>query len=224
MILLIDKPKGWTSADVVAVVKKTLHEKTGHGGTLDPNATGLLIIGTGKDTKKLGEITKNTNKTYEAEIILGESRTTDDVEGEVLETQSDSTITVGMTEIKNILKTFEGEQMQMPPQYSAIKIAGKKSYDQARKGIEVKLEPRKITIFSIILVEYNYPVLKIICEVTSGTYIRSLARDIGEKLKTGAYLNELRRTKVGEFLVEKSISPQELTQMPQLKHMQQKRL
>lgn len=214
MILLIDKPKGWTSFDVVAKVRGILHEKkVGHGGTLDPNATGLLIIGTGADTKKLGEITKNQNKTYEAEIILGENRDTDDVEGKTTRfAEENGTIPV-KKEIEKILKTFEGERLQMPPQFSAIKINGKKSYDQARKGINVELVPRKVFIYKISLVGYEYPVLKIICEVSSGTYIRSIARDLGEKLGTGGYLNELRRTRVGEYLVEKAIT---LSELPQL--------
>src|SRR6266852_2752745 len=206
MILLIDKPKGWTSADVVAVVKRTLHEKTGHGGTLDPNATGLLIIGTGNDTKKLGEITRNTKKTYEAEIILGETRDTDYVEWKITPSLRDpSTRRLAQDDIVHVLKEFIGEQMQMPPQYSAIKLKGKKAYEMATKGISVSLSLRNITIYSIKLVSYEYPVLKIICEVSSGTYIRSIARDLGEKLGTGAYLNELQRTKVGEYLVEKAI-------------------
>lgn len=213
MILLIDKPKGWTSFDVVAKVRGILKEKkVGHGGTLDPNATGLLIIGTGADTKKLGEITKNQNKTYEAEIILGAISTTDDIDGEITSFTEQEIEKPVKEKIEEVLRSFEGEQLQMPPQYSAIKINGKKSYDQARKGIKVELTPRKINIYSIKLVDYKYPVLKIICEVSSGTYIRSLAKDIGEKLKTGAYLNELRRTKVGEYLVQKAVSLQELHQ------------
>ncbi len=209
MILLIDKPKGWTSFDVVAKVRGILHEKkVGHGGTLDPNATGLLIVGTGADTKKLGEITKNQNKTYEAEIILGENRDTEDVEGKT--TSKNEDIIPTTDQVSEIIKTFVGEIDQIPPAYSAIKIKGKKSYDQARKGISVKLEPRKINIYSIDLVSYEYPVLKIICEVSSGTYIRSLARDIGGKLGTGAYLNELRRTRVGEYQVQKAINLSEL--------------
>ncbi len=212
MILLIDKQKGWTSFDVVAKVRGILHEKkVGHAGTLDPNATGLLIIGTGADTKKLGEITKNTRKTYDAEIILGATSTTDDVDGII--TAKDSPTLVGVAEIKKVLKQFEGEQMQIPPQYSAIKIKGKKSYDQARKGIEVKLEPRAVNIYKIELVKYEYPTIKITCEVSPGTYIRSLARDIGQKLITGAYLKELRRTRVGEYTVQKAVSLQQLQQM-----------
>jgi tRNA pseudouridine55 synthase len=209
MILLIDKPKGWTSHDVVAKTRNILKEKrVGHAGTLDPNATGLLILGTGTDTKKLGEITKNTTKTYEAEIILGKTTTTDDVDGDVVSINDQ--IIPTETDIKEVLKTFIGQIEQIPPAFSAIKINGKKAYEMARKGKEVKLEPRKVTINSIEFVDYKYPILKITCEVSAGTYIRSLAKDIGEKLKTGAFLNELRRTKVGEYQVEKAITLQEL--------------
>ncbi len=208
MILLIDKQKGWTSADVVAVVKKTLHEKTGHGGTLDPNATGLLIIGTGVDTKSLGVITKNTTKTYEAEVFLGETRDTEDIEGKI--TSKNDQIIPTIDQVSIVIKSFTGEIEQIPPTFSAIKLHGKKAYELARKGIEQKMEPRKVTIYKIDLISYKYPVLKISCEVSSGTYIRSLARDIGEKLGTGAYLNELRRTRVGEYLVQKAISLSEL--------------
>ncbi len=212
MILLVDKPKGWTSFDVVARVRGILHEKkVGHAGTLDPNATGLLIIGTGTDTKKLGEITKNTTKTYQAEIFLGETRDTEDVEGKI--TSKNDQIIPSLDQIKTVIKSFVGSIEQIPPAFSAIKINGKKSYDQARKGIEVKLEPRKVTIHSIKLKNYQYPILKIECEVSSGTYIRSLARDIGNKLEVGAFLNELRRIKVGEYSVQKAIS---LSELPQL--------
>lgn len=216
MIFLIDKPKGWTSFDVVAKLRGILHEKKiGHAGTLDPNATGLLIVGTGADTKKLGEITKNTKKTYEAEIVLGETRDTDDVEGTITRFAEQNVKKPEKNKIQKILEQFEGEQMQVPPQYSAIKLKGKKAYDLARKGKTFELEPRKINIYKIELVQFNYPILKIKCEVSSGTYIRSLARDIGEKLSTGAYLNELRRTKVGEYSVGKAISLQELQKKQQ---------
>ncbi|HSW89376.1 MAG TPA: tRNA pseudouridine(55) synthase TruB, partial [Patescibacteria group bacterium] len=148
MILLIDKEKGWTSHDVVAKLRGILHErKIGHAGTLDPNATGLLVVGTGIDTKKLGEITKNTNKTYEAEIILGKISTTDDVDGEV--SVFNDQIIPTESEIKNVLTHFVGSIEQIPPAFSAIKINGKKSYELARKGKEVKLEPRKVKIHNI---------------------------------------------------------------------------
>jgi tRNA pseudouridine55 synthase len=217
MILLIDKPKGWTSFDVVAKVRGILHdpssprqEKVGHAGTLDPNATGLLIIGTGADTKKLGSLTTNTTKTYEAEIFLGATSDTGDIDGVITQRDSSTTLRMTESEIKKILKGFEGEQMQMPPKYSAIKMKGKKAYELARKGTEFKLEPRSINIHEIKLISYEYPLLKIICEVSSGTYIRSLAYDIGEKLGLGAYLLNLRRTHIGEYSVQKAISLQEL--------------
>lgn len=213
MILLIDKPKGWTSFDVVAKTRGILKEKkVGHAGTLDPNATGLLIIGTGTDTKKLGALTTNTKKTYEAEIILGAISDTLDVDGTITRFPK-QIVEPKEQEVKQTLITFIGEQMQMPPQYSAIKIKGKKSYDLARQGKEVKLGLRKINIYKINFIDYSYPILKITCEVSSGTYIRSLARDIGEKLKTGAYLTNLRRTQVGEYKVQKAVSLQELQQM-----------
>ncbi len=209
-----------TSADVVAIVKKTLlrqgfgeARKTGHGGTLDPNATGLLIIGTGNDTKKLGEITKNTTKTYEAEVFLGETRDTEDVEGKI--TSKNEDIIPTMDQVNTVIMSFIGEIEQIPPTFSAIKHNGKKAYELARKGIEQKMEPRKVTIYKIDLISYKYPVLKFSCEVSSGTYIRSLARDIGEKLSTGAYLNELRRTQVGEYLVQKAVNLSELQRQQQ---------
>ncbi len=202
MLLLIDKPKGITSHDVVDQLRKITGERrVGHAGTLDPNATGLLIVGVGREsTKKLGEITKNTTKTYEAEITLGATSDTDDAEGKILSNKV--TKRLSDEDIKKILRQFEGEQMQIPPIYSAIKLKGKKAYELARKGKEVILEPRKITIHSIKLDEYNFPMLKITCEVSSGTYIRALARDIGKSLGTGAYLSELRRTKIGEFDIQ----------------------
>ena len=202
MLLLIDKPKGITSHDVVDRLRRITGERRiGHAGTLDPNATGLLIVGVGREsTKKLGEITKNTTKTYEAEITLGATSDTDDAEGKILSNKV--TKRLSDEDIKKILRQFEGEQMQIPPIYSAIKLKGKKAYELARKGKEVILEPRKITIHSIKLDEYNFPMLKITCEVSSGTYIRALARDIGKSLGTGAYLSELRRTKIGEFDIQ----------------------
>jgi tRNA pseudouridine55 synthase len=214
MILLIDKPKGWTSHDVVAKIRSVLKEKkVGHAGTLDPNATGLLVIGTGQDTKKLQEITKNTTKIYEAELVLGKISTTDDVEGEI--SIFNDQIIPSENAIRDVLKEFIGNYEQIPPSYSAIKIKGRKAYELARKGKDFKLPARNVKIHSIRMSEYKYPKLKIICEVGSGTYIRSLARDIGQKLKTGAFLNELRRLKIGEYTVRKAINPLQLRRTPQ---------
>jgi tRNA pseudouridine55 synthase len=210
MFLLIDKPKGITSHDVVDEVRKITGERrVGHGGTLDPNATGLLVVGVGREsTKGLSEIAQHTKKTYEAEIFLGETRDTDDVEGKVLSHNIDVIPSDG--NVQDVIQSFIGEQMQMPPSYSAIKLRGKKAYELARSGKEVILEPRRVTIYSIELIDYSYPLLKMTVEVSSGTYIRSLARDIGEKLGVGAYLKNLRRTKIGKFSVEQAKTLEEL--------------
>jgi tRNA pseudouridine55 synthase len=206
MFLLIDKPKGMTSHDVIDSVRKITGErKVGHAGTLDPNATGLLIVAIGREaTKKLGRIAKDTKKTYVAEIFLGEERETDDAEGKILkQVQNDKGFTKKI--IKEILKSFEGKQEQIPPLYSAIKIKGRKAYELARKGKKVRLEPRKIMIHSIKLIDYKYPRLKIEVNVSAGTYIRALARDIGRKLGCGAYLKNLKRIRIGRFDIKNAV-------------------
>lgn len=205
MFLLIDKPKGMTSHDVVNKIRKlTGVKRVGHGGTLDPNATGLLVIGIGREsTKKLGNILLKTEKTYEGEIILGEERTTDDIKGMVVD--ENKSITPSKSEVLKCIKDFEGAIKQSPPQYSAVKVKGKKSYELARKGRRVNLDKREIFVKKLNLIQYDYPVLKVLAEVSSGTYIRSLARDIGRKLKTFAYLNNLRRIKVGNFAVKDAV-------------------
>jgi tRNA pseudouridine55 synthase len=207
MFLLINKPKVLTSHDVVDRVRRITGERrVGHGGTLDPNATGRLIVGVGREsTKKLDKFSKGV-KTYEAEIVLGEERDTDDAEGNILEFKSRRLGTdVEQEEVENVLKSFLGEQEQVPPIFSAIKIGGKKSYDLARRGKKVELKKRKITVYSIKLVYYKYPVLKITAEVSGGTYIRSIARDVGQKLLTGAFLNNLKRTKIGSLELKNAV-------------------
>lgn len=201
MFLLIDKPKGMTSHDVVDCVRKITGEKrVGHGGTLDPNATGLLIVGVGREaTKKLAEIAQNTKKTYEAEIVLGETRDTDDAEGKII-SQSLS-LKKKSEEVERVVNSFLGEQEQIPPAYSAIKLKGKKAYELARRGEIPELKPRTITVYEIEVNGYEWPILKITLTVSSGTYIRAIARDIGEKLGSGAYLQNLRRTQIGEYSV-----------------------
>lgn len=205
MFLLIDKPKEITSHDVIDKVRKVTGEtKVGHAGTLDPKATGLLIIGIGREsTKKLGKLTKDTRKTYTAEIYLGEERNTDDSEGMVI-SKAKGVLAPGEKEIRLILLSFLGEQKQAPPIFSAIKVGGKKSYNLARKGKKVNLGTRDISIHSIKLLAYKYPLLKIVTTVSSGTYVRALARDVGKKIGCGAYLRNLRREAIGEYLVEKS--------------------
>jgi tRNA pseudouridine55 synthase len=227
--LLVNKPSGMTSHDVVAVARRMLGiKKIGHAGTLDPMATGLLILGVGKATKKLGNII-GLPKTYTAEIALGATSTTDDAEG-TLDTFTTPT-KVGVqnvdsrirgngvlleipsnTKIESCLKKFIGEQQQTPPQFSAIKINGQRAYKKARQGETVDLKPRTITIYDIKLVSYRYPLITIETSVSSGTYIRSLARDIGQALGTGAYLSKLERTSIGEFKLADAINLKEISE------------
>lgn len=209
-ILLINKPKGWTSHDIVAKVRGVLKKelgvkkvKVGHAGTLDPLATGLLIILVGNYCKRANEFLK-LDKTYEIEIMLGQTSTTDDGEGEKTHI-SDSRPTD--KQVKEALNLFIGAIKQVPPQFSAIKVGGKRAYHQARSGKKVDLEPRSVTIHSINNIEYEYPHIRFSVDVSSGTYIRSLARDIGRKLGTGAYMSNLKRTKIDKYLLANSISP-----------------
>ena len=211
-ILLVDKPAGWTSFDVVAKVRGQLKAqyaargekptkrqlKVGHAGTLDPFATGLLVLLLGDATKKADEFLK-LDKVYEATITLGATSTTGDPEGQV--TSSKEKV-VSSKEIEAVLKKFVGEIQQRPPIFSAIKINGKRAYKLARDGKEVEIPLRNVTIYSIELIDYTYPELKIRTHVSSGTYIRSLAVDIGEALGTGAYCSQLRRTKITEWSVD----------------------
>lgn len=212
MFILIDKPKGMTSHDVIDEVRKVTGEKkVGHAGTLDPNATGLLIVGVGREsTKKLGTLTTSTNKEYEAQLFLGKETDTDDAEGVVI-SKSKGVLPPSESEIRDLIETFKGKQEQIPPIYSAIKMKGKKAYIEARKGKQIKMKARKIEIYSIKLLDYKYPFLNIYVEVSSGTYVRALARDIGKKLGCGAYLNNLVRTVVGEYSIENAVKLDYLT-------------
>jgi tRNA pseudouridine55 synthase len=202
-LLLIDKPAGWTSHDVVARIRSVIRTQTGqktkvgHTGTLDPFATGLLVLVVGGYTKKAGEFSK-LDKTYEAEITLGATSSTGDIEGEI--TPKSGQVPSKMT-LQAILSRFEGEISQIPHKYSAVKVGGQRAYKMARAGKEVKLEPREVTIYSFELLSYEYPKVKTRTKVSSGTYIRSLAEDIGEALGTGAYLSALRRTTVGNYRI-----------------------
>ena len=212
MFLFVDKPKGMTSHDVVDEVRIITGEsKVGHAGTLDPNATGLLILGIGRpSTKKLGDVSKNTRKKYEAEIYLGEERDTDDTEGITI-SKAKGFLPPTESEIRLILATFLGKQKQIPPAHSAIKVKGKKAYQLARKGKALNLKPRKVQIYSIKFLSYQFPILKIETQVSSGTYIRSLARDIGKRVGCGAYLTELKRTQIGKHSIENSTTLAVLT-------------
>ncbi len=203
-IVTINKPKGPTSHDIVDQVRRLTGERrVGHAGTLDPLASGVLVVAIGREnTKKINEIVK-TEKEYVAKIKLGETSNTDDEEGEkvkILNVKGKS-----IEDIKQIFGGFVGEIKQVPPVFSAIKLKGKKSYELARKGKAVALEPRKVLIKQIELLEYEWPYLEIKVVCGPGVYIRALARDIGEKLKTGAYLAELQRTRVGDYTIEQAI-------------------
>ena len=200
-IVLIDKPTGMTSFGVVARVRRVLTEqagrkvKVGHTGTLDPFATGLMILVTGKKCREAEHYTK-LDKWYEAQIVLGQTSSTGDPEGE-LAAVSDRRPTEA--EIGAVLERFTGEIQQVPPVFSAIKIDGQRAYKLARQGKEVNMPSRNVTIYSLELISYEYPHVNIRTHVSSGTYIRTLAQDIGEALGTGAYCRELRRTKIAEY-------------------------
>ncbi len=206
-ILLVDKPKGWTSFDVVAKVRGILKQsgivkpKIGHTGTLDPLATGLLVLVVGSYTKRAGKFSK-LDKTYEVTMKLGETSSTGDAEGEKTKISAQQPSEL---EVKHMVEQFIGEIDQIPPAFSAIKVSGQRAYKLARAGKEVKLEPRKVKINEMTDVKYNYPEVKFIAKVSSGTYIRTLVEDIGKKLGTGAYMNNLRRTQVGEFSINNAL-------------------
>ena len=209
-ILLFNKDKDWTSFDVVNkarnIIRKKLEIKkikVGHAGTLDPMATGLLVVCTGKFTKKINEL-QNDRKEYIATITIGGTTASFDKETEV-ETEFDIS-DINKEKIESALKEFEGKQMQVPPIYSALKINGQRAYQIARKGGDVEMKPREIEIYNIELTDYNLPEITIKVDCSKGTYIRSLANDLGKKLNNGAYLSGLTRTKSGEFQIENSIT------------------
>lgn len=195
--LLIDKPAGMTSHDVVDRIRRYSGiRKVGHAGTLDPFATGLLIVGVGRAATKEMQKLVGLDKKYEAEFLLGASSDTDDKKGVI----EDAPLTIPFT--PEALKSFIGEIDQIPPSYSAIKIGGKKMYEQARKGTPMKAEARRITIHSIDLVSEDP--LRVSIHSSSGTYIRAIARDLGKSLGGGGYVEELRRTAIGPFSIEQS--------------------
>ena len=204
-LLIINKQKGFTSHDVVNVIRKKLNtKKVGHTGTLDPNATGVLPILVGKATK-ISKYLIEHDKTYIATIKLGEKTDTGDSEGQVIETKKVSE-NLEKEEIEQALTDFLGKQKQLPPMYSAIKINGKKLYEYAREGQEVKVEPRDIEIYKIKLLEYKNNKIKFEVECSKGTYIRTLCEDIANKLGTLGYMEELQRTKVNNFDIKDAIS------------------
>ena len=200
-ILLLDKPADMTSFGVVARVRRVLSEqngkkmKVGHCGTLDPFATGLLILCVGKETKNAMAYTK-MDKVYEATIHLGQTSSTGDPEGELSDVSDRQP---SRDEIDEVVKQFVGEIKQIPPAHSAIKINGQRAYNLARQGKEVDMPERTIKVHSLEVIDYVYPEVKIRTHVSSGTYIRTLAQDIGKVLQTGAYCTELRRTRIADW-------------------------
>lgn len=197
--LLVDKDLDWTSFDVVKKIKNIIKcKKVGHAGTLDPLATGLLIICTGKNTKKINDI-QNQDKVYTGEFILGKSTPSHDLETEFNSQKDIKNIT--SDRIEEVSKRFVGEQLQRPPKFSAVKVNGKRAYEYARDNEEVKIKEKKINIYEFKITEFNLPNISFKISCTKGTYIRSIARDFGEKLGCGAVLSKLRRTEIGNYNV-----------------------
>lgn len=213
-VLLVDKPASWTSFDVVAKIRGQIRReyqekgikptkrqlKVGHAGTLDPFATGLLVILLGDATKKAGEFLK-LDKVYEATIHLGKTSTTGDPEGELTEVSRRQPT---REEIEAALEKFVGTINQTPPAFSAIKVGGQRAYKLAHKGETVEIPTREVTVHSIELLDYSYPEIKVQAHVSSGTYIRTLAEDIGEALGAGAYCSQLRRTKIASWSIKEA--------------------
>lgn len=214
-ILLIDKPSGMTSFGVVARIRRVLSQqasrkvKVGHTGTLDPFATGLMILTIGAECKQ-AETYSKLDKVYGATITLGKTSSTGDPEGEITQfaigkwnmEDGPALVKPAIEAVRQVLRGFMGEITQRPPMYSAIKIGGERAYKLARRGEVVEMPERKVTIYSLEILDYNYPLLRIRTHVSSGTYIRTLAEDIGVVLGTGAYCSQLRRVSIADWTVE----------------------
>ena len=209
-ILVVDKPLGVTSHDVVAYVRRRFRiKKVGHAGTLDPGATGVLVLLLGKATKLSGTFL-NQDKEYEAVLRLGTRTDSGDLDGKVI---SMGEVSATADEITSVIKSFQGEIEQIPPMFSAKKIDGKKLYKFARKGIEIEREPRKVTIKEIQITNIAVPEIAFRVVCTKGTYIRKLAEDIGEKIGCGAVLAGLRRTRSGDIGLTSAVTVDELSGM-----------
>jgi tRNA pseudouridine(55) synthase len=212
--LLINKEADWTSHDVVGYLRKiTRIKKIGHAGTLDPFATGLLIVGIGREcTKRLDEF-KGMPKTYIATLHLGATSDTFDKTG-VIALSQDTVIArseATKQSLTEILDSFIGTQDQIPPMYSAKKIDGQRLYTLARQGIEVERKPNQITIYNIKLLEYDFPLIKIEVQCSTGTYVRSLVHDIGQKIGIGAYCEALERTDIGSYSIKNAHGVKDLS-------------
>ena len=209
-IVNIYKEKGYTSHDVVAVLRKVVgQKKIGHTGTLDPDATGVLPVCLGRATK-VCELLTDHDKTYEALLLLGKTTDTQDISGEVLEERNPGNLTE--EEVRSCIESFIGEYDQIPPMYSALKVNGKKLYELAREGKTVERKSRRVQIHGIRILEMNLPHVRMEVDCSKGTYIRTLCHDIGEKLQVGGCMEELERTKVGRFLKEDAVTLDEVRQ------------
>ena len=213
-IVIVDKPQGWTSQDVTARLRRVFStRRIGHGGTLDPMATGVLPVFVGRATRGV-EFFEHAEKTYETVLKLGITTDTEDITGEVLEKRE---VSFSCSRLEEVLESFRGDILQIPPMYSALKVNGQKLYDLARKGRTVERQPRPITIHELTLLETGEDTLRLRVRCSKGTYIRTLCKDIGEALGCGGCMAELRRVRAGEYDLSQAVPLQELldTQEPE---------
>ncbi len=207
-IVVVDKPTGLTSHDVVSRVRRRFKmRRVGHAGTLDPLATGVLVVLVGKATRLFGRF-EAFDKAYKATLILGRRTTTADVEGRIVSESPWGEVT--RERLEEVFREFTGRIEQIPPMVSAVKVKGKRLYTLARKGLEVRREARKITIHSLEILEFSPPEVRFTLECSKGTYVRKLAEDIGERLGCGACISEIQRTKVGPFTIDQAVRLEDL--------------
>ena len=206
-IVIVDKPQGWTSQDVTARLRRVYAtRRIGHGGTLDPMATGVLPVFVGRATRGV-EFFEHAEKTYETVLLLGRTTDTQDVTGTVL---AEKTVRLSPADIENVLPRFRGDILQVPPMYSALKVNGKKLYELARKGQEVERQPRPITVFELTNLGFDGTRLSLRVKCSKGTYIRTLCQDIGEALGCGGCMEALRRVRAGEYGIEDAVPLEQL--------------
>ena len=211
-ILIVDKPEGWTSQDVVSKLRGVLHEKrVGHGGTLDPMATGVLPVFVGRATRAV-EFFEHAEKAYETTLLLGTTTDTQDTTGTVLETRP---VTADEAAVRALLPRFTGVQQQLPPMYSAVKIGGKKLYELAREGKEIERKPREITVFSVELLHFENNSARLRIHCSKGTYIRTLCHDIGQALGCGGCMAALRRVQAGAYRLADAVTLDEILAHPE---------
>ena len=211
-IVIIDKPAGWTSQDVTARLRRVFGtRRIGHGGTLDPMATGVLPVFVGRATRGV-EFFEHAEKTYETELLLGVATDTEDTTGTVLFRRE---VSVTPEQLAAVLERFRGEIMQIPPMYSALKVNGQKLCDLARKGRQVERQPRPVTIHELTLLSREGDTLRLLVRCSKGTYIRTLCVDIGEALGCGGCMQALRRTQAGEYTIAEAVPLQQLLESPE---------